>query len=182
MIVPERLITKRLELSRFKEENFKDFYDIITNEYCIDYFSISSERTIHEKARTLFSSILSSYNTPNPNFALKIINKVNNDFMGTCGLNTSEEGTAVECFYVLIPSYRGNGFAIEAMLKLLEYSFNILDIPKIIIYLRTNNEKSWKVAERIGMKYMGHLTHNTIFPRAMLFSIEKREYNSQRKY
>lgn len=182
MKTPERLETRRLKLSPYREENFKQFYAILSNEYCIDYISLSSERTIHEKARTLFSSILSSYNTPNPNFALRIINKVNNDFMGTCGLNTSEEGTTVECFYVLIPSYRGNGFAIEAMLKLLEYSFNILDIPKIIIYLRPNNEKSWKVAERIGMKYMGHLSHSTIFPRAMLFSIEKREYESQRKY
>ena len=182
MIVPERLITKRLELSRFKEENFKDFYDIITNEYCIDYFSISSERTIHEKARTLFSSILSSYNTPNPNFALKIINKVNNDFMGTCGLNTSEEGTAVECFYVLIPSYRGNGFAIESMQKMLEYSFEVLKIPKIMIFLHPNNSKSWKVAERIGMKYMGHVQHNNFIPKAMLFTIKKEEYAIKHSY
>jgi RimJ/RimL family protein N-acetyltransferase len=182
MKIPERLVTSRLELCPFKEENFSDFYDIITNEYCAKYLSTKSEPPILENARSLFSSLISSYNTPNTTFALKISHKENKDFIGTCGLSFSRDTSLVECFYALLPSFQGNGFAIEAMLKLLEYSFDVLKIPKIIIFLHPNNSKSWNVAERIGMKYMGHVQHNSFVPKAMLFTIKKEEYLAQRLY
>jgi ribosomal-protein-alanine N-acetyltransferase len=182
MKIPERLETRRLELCPFKEENFSDFCDIINNEYCAKYLSSKSDQYFLEKAKSLFSSIISAYDSPHPLFTLKISPKENNDCIGACGLKLSTEGSDVECFYSLHQLYQGHGFAIEAMLKLLEYSFNVLNIPKIIIFLHPNNSKSWKVAERIGMKYMGQLQHKTIIPKAMLFTLKKEEYAIQRLY
>ena len=182
MKVPERLMTRRLELCPLKEENFNDFYEIITNEYCEKYLSTKSKLSILEKVKSLFSSILSSYNTPNPIFALKISYKETNDCIGICGLTYSRESSPVEIFYTLLPSYQGNGFAIESMQKMLEYSFEVLKIPKIMIFLHPNNSKSWKVAERIGMKYMGHVQHNNFIPKAMLFTIKKEEYAIKHSY
>ncbi|MFX0029422.1 MAG: GNAT family N-acetyltransferase [Candidatus Hermodarchaeota archaeon] len=179
---PVRLETKRLELCRYKEEDFNNFCNIISNEYCINYLSIRAQDNIHKEAESIFSLILSSYNTPNPQFVLKILKKGNNDFIGTCGLRICRESTTAECFYALLPLYQGSGFAIEAMLKVLEYSFNILGIPKILIYLHPSNSKSWRVAERIGMKYMGHVYHKSFIPKAMLFVIKKVEYHVQHLY
>ena len=111
-----------------------------------------------------------------------ICNKENEDFIGTCGLKSLGDNETVECFYALLPEYRGNGFAIESMLKLLGFSFEELKISKIVIYVHPNNTRAWKVAERIGMKYMGHIQLINFVPKAMLFSIEKKEYEAQHLY
>jgi len=182
MKVPERLTTKRLELSLFKEEDFSEFFQIISNEYCTRYISKKSDSISLEEAKTLFSLILSYYNHPNSVFALKISPKDNDTCIGTCGLYFSRNNSPIECFYSLLPAYQGNGFAIEAMVKLLGYTFDMLNLPKIRILLHPNNSESWKVAERIGMKYMGHMKHDIITPKAMLFTINKEEYFAQRIY
>lgn len=182
MISPKKLETKRLEICPFTEENFEDFFETINNRDCVKYITRDSEGLIPENAKVLFSSVLSSYNTPISKIILKILKKRTNEYMGLCGVIISNEKVAAECFYALLPLFQGKGYAIEAMIKLLEFSFNILKIPKIKIFLHPDNSKAWKVAERIGMKYMGQLSHRIIIPKAMLFTIEKKEYNSQRKY
>ncbi len=68
------------------------------------------------------------------------------------------------------------------MLKLIEYAFIKLKIPKIIANIRPGNTRGWKVAERIGMKYMGHVQHNCFIPKAMLLTITKEEYVEQHSY
>jgi len=153
---------------------------LIKNDTVNKNLNLRSNQHTPEGVKSFFSSILNSYDTLDPIFALVIINKENKNYLGTCGLISLRESTTVECFYALLPLYRGNGFAIKAMLKLLEYSFEVTQIPKIVIFIHPNNTRAWKVAERIGMKYMGHIKHNNIVPKAMLFSIEEKEYKVQR--
>ena len=109
--------------------------------------------------------------------SLVISKKDTEDFVGTCGLKFHPN--SVEFFYILHPLYHGNGFAIEAMRKLLTYAFEKLELQKILIHIHPYNTRAWKVAERIGLKYMGQVTHKDFIPNAMLFSIEKKEYESQ---
>jgi len=180
MKVPERLETKRLVLRSYVEEDINLFLNLIKNDTVNKNLNLRSNQQTHKGIKSLFSSILNSYDIIDPIFALAIINKENKNYIGTCGLISLRESTTVECFYALLPLYRGNGFAIESMLKLLEYSFEELKILKIVIFIHPNNTRAWKVAERIGMKYMGHIKHNNIVPKAMLFSIEEKEYKMQR--
>ncbi|MFX1278275.1 MAG: GNAT family N-acetyltransferase [Promethearchaeota archaeon] len=182
MIGIEKLETRRLKLCPFMEDNFKNFFDTINNKYCMNYINRTSEGSVLEKAKTLFSSIIGSYNTPNAHLILKILKKETNEYIGACGLMKSNMNEAIECFYTLLPFHQGNGYTIEAMLKLFEFSFNILNIPKIIVFLHPDNSKGWKVAERIGMKYLGHYMHSYLSFKVMLFSIEKQEYVSQRRF
>ncbi|MHA2121967.1 MAG: GNAT family N-acetyltransferase, partial [Promethearchaeota archaeon] len=100
---------------------------------------------------------------------------------GFCSLETTDD-KRVKCVYALLPEYRGNGYTIEAMLKLIDYAFTEFKIPKIVAYILPSNTRGWKVAERIGMKYMGHVQHIDFTPKAMFFSIEKEEYMIQHSY
>ena len=133
-----------------------------------------SEKDINE--------FLDSYKIADPGFSLVISNKENDNYLGICGLNPIQNSRCVECVYVLLPEFRGNGFAIEAMLKLIEYAFTNLEIPKIVAYIHPDNVYGWKVAERIGMKYMGHVQHKDFNPKAMLLTINNEEYEVQRSY
>ncbi len=128
------------------------------------------------------NEFLDSYKTANPGFSLVISNKIKETYLGTCGLNPIKGSRSVSCIYALLPEFRSNGYAIEAMLKLIEYAFLKLKIPKIIAYIQPDNTRGWKVAERIGMKYMGHLQHNHFTQKTMLFTIKKEEYIMQRSY
>jgi len=180
MKAPERLETRRLVLRPYIDNDFKFFSLLMKDESFSRNRYLTPEQLTPRCEKSLFSSILNSYNSPEPIFALVISNKENEDFIGTCGLKSLGDNGTVECFYALLPEYRRNGFAIESMLKLLEYSFEELKILKIVIFIHPNNTRAWKVAERIGMKYMGHIKHNNIVPKAMLFSIEEKEYKVQR--
>ncbi len=124
---------------------------------------------------------LNPYIVSDEGFSLTIVNKERAEPCGLCSLLTID-GNKVRCLYVLLPECRGNGYAIEAMLKLIEYAFTELKIPKIIAYIHPNNTQGWKVAERIGMKYLGHIQHKDFTPKAMLFTIKKEEYIAQRSY
>ena len=128
------------------------------------------------------NEFLDSYKFSDPGFSLVISNKQNDTYLGTCGLNLIKNSKCVGCVCALLPEFRGNGFAIEAMLKLIEYAFLKLEIPKIIAHIHPDNTHGWKVAERIGMKYMGHVQHNSFIPKAMLLTIKKEEYIAQRSY
>jgi len=133
-----------------------------------------SEKDINE--------FLDFYKTSDPGFSLVISNKEDDTCLGICGLNLIKDNNNVGCLLALLPEFRGNGFAIEAMLKLIEYAFINLKIPEIVAYINPNNTRGWKVAERIGMKYLGHVQHSDFIPKAMLFTIKKEEYVVQRSY
>ncbi|MHA2008381.1 MAG: GNAT family N-acetyltransferase [Promethearchaeota archaeon] len=182
MRAPERLVTRRLILRKYRKDDFKDFYELIRNQDVINNLNIKSEYQTSDEANALFSTILNSYGTSGNFLALAISKKEEEDFLGTCGIKSQKSNLAVSCFYALLPLNRSYGFAIEAMLKLFEYAFEVLTVPKIVIYIHPNSSDAWKVAERIGMKYLGQLKRENFIPHAMLFSIDKEEYSVQRAY
>jgi RimJ/RimL family protein N-acetyltransferase len=128
------------------------------------------------------NEFLDSYRIPEPGISLLISSKENELILGTCGLYLIENGISIGCVYALLPEFRGNGYTIEAMRVLIEYAFTNLEFSTIIAYIHPNNTDGWKVAERIGMKYLGDIKHKDLSPRAMFFTIKKAEFLAQRSY
>ncbi|MFX0082879.1 MAG: GNAT family N-acetyltransferase [Candidatus Hodarchaeota archaeon] len=180
MKAPERLETRRLVLRPYIDSDFEAFSLLLNDDSISKNHYLTENQQILKEEQSIFFSIINSYSSPQPILAWAICNKENEAFVGTCGLKPLKDMEAIECFYALLPTYRKNGYAIESMLKLLEFSFNDLKILKIVIFVHPNNTRIWKVAERIGMKYMGQLKHKSIVPKAMFFSIDNKEYKVQR--
>ncbi|MFW9897262.1 MAG: GNAT family N-acetyltransferase [Candidatus Thorarchaeota archaeon] len=128
------------------------------------------------------NEFLDSYRILESGISLVISSKENELVLGTCGLYLIENGISIGCVYALLPEFRGNGYAIEAMQTLIEYAFTKLEFSTIIAYIHPNNTDGWKVAERIGMKYLGDVKHKDFSPRAMFFTIKKAEFLAQRCY
>jgi len=182
MKVPEILETKRLVIRPFTKEDINEFMNFMINEKENANFNLRSDLQILNDPKSLFTLILNTNKLSSQFLVLVISDKGNNKFLGTCGLISTKKDESVECFFALLKEYRKNGFAIEAMLKLFEYSFLTLEIPKIVAYIHPNSSSSWKVAERIGMKYMGQFQLKNLRSKTMFFSIEKKEYKTQRSY
>ncbi|MFW9873931.1 MAG: GNAT family N-acetyltransferase [Candidatus Thorarchaeota archaeon] len=181
MKAPERLGTRRLLLRPYIDSDFKAFSLLMKDESISKYHysMVNQQKSYVEKS--VFSSIINSYNSNKPVFAWAICNKETDVLIGTCGLKSCKNNIT-ECFYALLPEYRRRGYAIESMQKILEFSFETLKKSQVIINIHPNNTPGWKVAERIGMKYMGQFKHKKIIPKAMLFTIEKKEYEIKQLY
>jgi len=61
-----------------------------------------------------------------------------------------------ELGYLLDYGYHGRGFAFEAAKLSLRFLFDELHAHKVIILTRNTNEKSWRLAERLGFVREGH--------------------------
>src|SRR5690625_3229492 len=62
-----------------------------------------------------------------------------------------------ELAYWVGKQYRGKGYGTEATKKVLEVGFNHLNLNKIFAASFTSNPGSWRIMEKVGLKYEGTL-------------------------
>jgi RimJ/RimL family protein N-acetyltransferase len=58
--------------------------------------------------------------------------------------------------------HRGQGYATEAARALIAYAFGCLGLARIEAETSSGNERSWRLAERLGMQREGHLREATV--------------------
>ena len=182
MDLPIQIETKRLILRPFNRDNFEVFSNLMKDTEVIQNLKFVIKSEPEKDIKTLFQSIIDSYSTSGPIFALMITTKESGNYIGFCGLINLKEDNEAECFYALLPRYRGHGFAIESVKKLIGYTFSELGLTRIIKFINPKDSRLWKVAERVGMKYMGHVQLDNISSKVMYFSIEKTEFEAQQFY
>jgi RimJ/RimL family protein N-acetyltransferase len=83
------------------------------------------------------------------------IHKETNRFIGRCGLLpwTINGNMEVEVAYLLEKAYWGQGLGTEAAQAILDYAFDMLQLPRLICLIESENVASVKVAEKIGMAF-----------------------------
>jgi RimJ/RimL family protein N-acetyltransferase len=57
--------------------------------------------------------------------------------------------------YIFNNDYYGNGYATEACKAVLEYAFKVMGVHRIIAKCSPENNASWKLLERLGMRQEG---------------------------
>jgi ribosomal-protein-alanine N-acetyltransferase len=82
-----------------------------------------------------------------------VINKSNQEFLGWSGLNRI--GAEIDLGYRFFRSAWGQGFATEAAQACLDYGFRRLGLSRIIARALPENIGSWRVLEKVGMKFTG---------------------------
>jgi RimJ/RimL family protein N-acetyltransferase len=75
----------------------------------------------------------------------------------------SEEHRCVEVGYVFHPSVAGQGYATEAVHVLLKLAFDGLGAHRAIARIDARNERSARLARRVGMRLEAHLVENEWF-------------------
>ena len=107
-----------------------------------------------------------------------IIHKVNSHLLGLNFLKPLNTSREMECYFILFPQYRGNGYAIEALKKSIEFAFSTLKINTLNAYISQDNKRGWLVAERSGMKYMGDIIIEQNSEKMMKFSLNKNDFDN----
>ncbi len=93
-------------------------------------------------------------------------NKITKDFLGFTGFMIPQFESfftpCVEIGWRFKKESWGQGFATEAARACLDYGFNELGFTKIVSFTSTLNQKSEKVMQRIGMRYVSDFDHPKI--------------------
>lgn len=75
----------------------------------------------------------------------------------------SETHKQGEFGYVLHPDYHGKGYASEASVEMLRLGFEKMDMHRVIGRCDAQNDASWRLMERMGMRKEAHLREAEIF-------------------
>jgi len=91
-----------------------------------------------------------------------VLRKVDNEFIGHCGLKYWPGSTDVEVFYALGKAYWGHGLATEAARASIRYGFEVLGLERVIAAALVEDCASRRVLEKLGMHYTGATRWNDL--------------------
>lgn len=74
-----------------------------------------------------------------------------------------DDGRQAFIGYSLVRAHWGNGYAYEAVLRLLAYLFDELALHRVVAECDVANVPSWKLLERLGFRREAHLVENIFF-------------------
>ncbi len=91
-----------------------------------------------------------------------VIHKADGQLIGDCGLEHRVIAgvTVAELGYDLRSEYWHRGLATEAAAAVRDYAFRVLALPQLVSLIRCDNERSSRVAEKIGMHRAMKLTRD----------------------
>ncbi|SHK26499.1 ribosomal-protein-alanine N-acetyltransferase [Clostridium cavendishii DSM 21758] len=78
--------------------------------------------------------------------------KNTNDFIGLVSIDTHHDGVSKELSYQFLPSYWGNGYALEVIREILKFISTELNIKSIISETQVANKASCRLLNNLGMK------------------------------
>ena len=86
-----------------------------------------------------------------------VVDRASDRLLGRCGLWQPEGWPGLEVGWVLGRDVWGRGFATEAASAWRDWAFANLDIDELVSVIHRDNDRSMRVAERIGHHYLRDL-------------------------
>ena len=71
-------------------------------------------------------------------------------------------GAEAELGWVLHPAHTGRGYATEAVRELLRHCFEDLGVRRVVASCFVDNEASWRLMERVGMRRETHAVQESL--------------------
>lgn len=146
-----RLETERLYMRPIiADEDAEDMYLLNLDPDVIKYTGDPAFKSI-EDSHTFYSNYHDYKNHKTGRFSTFL--KEGDVFIGWCGLKHIENNR-VDLGYRFMKKYWGKGYATESSIASLDYGFKTLDLSKIIAIAFKTNPASYRVMEKLGMKYI----------------------------
>ncbi|MCL4396172.1 MAG: GNAT family N-acetyltransferase [Chloroflexi bacterium] len=101
--------------------------------------------------------------TPGEWYQLAIELKASGEMIGDCAFHTLEDAQQADIAFTLARQYQGQGYATEAVKRMLDYIFAELGLHRVRAIADVKNLASVKLLERIGMRREGHFVENIWF-------------------
>ena len=142
-----KLETLRLVLSPIRHEDVQRIHKFHSIKEVAEFNTLGVPLDISVTEKLLKNVLSSSSNE----FGWTITLKDNDKFIGELGLGVSPDLDHGEIHYALIPTRWGRGYATEAIKEVISFGFTKLHLQKIEANTATENIRSIKVLEQVGM-------------------------------
>ena len=141
--------TNRLVVRKFKDTDFKDLYEYLSNPE-IYAFEPGQPVSLREAEKLAIDRAKGS------DF-LAVVLKDNKKMIGHLYFKQIDPEAMLtwELGYIFNPSYHGKGYATEAARALVEYAFQNYKIHRIMARCDPGNPASWKILEKVGFRREG---------------------------
>ncbi len=180
-----KLESSRLFFRAIKRSDLDDIYEYSSNPKTSQYLLWSPHQSI-STTKEFIEIVLSKYKSGDYN-DWAIVYKKTGKMIGTCGFTRiDQDNRLVEIGYVLNPDFWGKGLATEAVERVLEFAFEVMNVNRVEAKFMFGNEASLKVMKKVGMTFEGY-QRDAIFAKGKFrtigtASILKREYNSNNNF
>jgi RimJ/RimL family protein N-acetyltransferase len=142
-------------------------------------YSLEHARALLEEMRRLEPG------TPGHWFQLAVERSSEAGLIGDCVFKVlAQDSRQAQIGFTLAPSFQGQGFATEAVRRLLEFLFADFQIHRVLAVCDTANLPSARLLERVGMRREAHYIENVWFKGAWgdeyLYALLEREWRDLR--
>lgn len=150
------LETERLILRELIEDDAQGILNCFSNEDVLRYYGQNPLTNI-EQVKNIVRNFSNSYKEKQGiKWGIEI--KGTEGIIGTIGFHGwSSEHKRAEIAYAILPAQWGNGFATEAVKKVLSYGFKELNLTRIGAVVFTENNASNVLLEKLGFEKEGVL-------------------------
>lgn len=143
-----KLDSDRLVFDQIKREDVPLIHELHCQKGIAEFNTLGIPMKLSETEK-LLENIFSSDN--NKEFGWIVRLKDSNQFIGELGMGISPEMDRGEIHYSIHPDYWGNGYATEAVKRVIEFGFDDLHLNRIEANTASENTRSTKVLEKVGM-------------------------------
>jgi RimJ/RimL family protein N-acetyltransferase len=157
-----RLESERLVLRRFDDSDLAPFL-AYRNDPQVARYQAWESCTEHEAIAMIEELKSLQPGTLGAWFQFAIELKETAALIGDCALKVEQDGRQAEIGFTLAREHQGKGYAQEAVSRLLDYAFGDLGLHRVVAITDQENEPSWALLERLGMRNEGKFVRNVSF-------------------
>ena len=174
------LETKRLILRRINIHDAKDIFEYSKDREVARHVLWSAQKELGE-AKDYCRFMARRYRNDEPS-SWGIIERATNRLVGTIGyMDYNEDNATVEVGYSLARWLWNGGYMTEALSRVIEYTFEAMDINRIEAQHELENPSSGRVMEKCGMRKEGELRQRLYnkgrYVDVALYAILKEDYD-----
>ena len=146
------LETERLVLRRLSTDDAEFVLEHLNDPSFHRYIGDRGVRSVEQARQYLVDRVMASYEKFG--FGIYLVElKDSREQIGTCGLLKREEMEDVEVGFALLPQYWSKGYALEAAQAVMEYGHQELGLERIVAIVNPGNSRSFKLLEKIGLRF-----------------------------
>ena len=156
--IPSKFSTKRLFLRAYRPGDAAIYFRMIreNRDHLYEFLPANLETMQNEAGAEAFIGWLNSEWKQRNLFLFGVWEKISGNYTGETYLaNPDWHVPSVELGYFVVQSSIGKGFATEAARATLRYAFDQLQVSRVDLQCRADNEASQRVAERCGFRLEG---------------------------
>ena len=147
------LETERLRLREFTLDDTQFIIDLLNSPGWLKYIGDRNIKTEEQAVNYLKNGPMKSY--AQNGFGLSLVErKEDKKAIGMCGIIRRDNLDSPDIGFAFLPEYNGQGYAYEIAYATLQYANDQLKFSKIAAITLPQNEKSIRLLEKIGLKFI----------------------------